>query len=140
MMQLSLGSKTEAVHKPRVDGATNSLLNHLRFVSMECRTKPSTGLFEACALLQVDRGASSDAAAEALMRCLSEALGKQARLHAPGTQETTFDEKWLMQLGLSYLRRDEDSQRFLLESRLAPENRRLIGFLVKRIADHQLQI
>ena len=113
-----------------------AFLNHLRFVSMECRTKPRTDLFEACALLQVERAASRDAHAEALMRCLTEAFGKPARLYAPGTQDLTFDEQWLMRLGLSYAANDRDSQSFLLGSRVSAENRRLVGFLVGRIAEH----
>lgn len=113
-----------------------AFLNHLRFVAMNCRVKPRTDLFEACALLKVERSDSRDAHAEALMRCLTEAFGHPARLYAPGTQELTFDEQWLMRLGLSYAAHDRDSQSFLLGSRVSAENRRLVGFLVSRIAEH----
>jgi len=112
-----------------------AFLNHLRFVAMECRVKPRTDLFEACALLKVERSASRDAHAEALMRCLSEAFGKPARLFAPGTTEQTFDEQWLMRLGMACGQSDEDSVRFLLSSRVAFENRRLVRFLIGRIAE-----
>ncbi|MEL7107595.1 MAG: hypothetical protein AAGM21_16870 [Pseudomonadota bacterium] len=114
---------------------TWAFLNHLRFVAMECRVKPRTDLFEACALLKVERSASRDAHAEALMRCLSEAFGKPARLFAPGTTEQTFDEQWLMRLGMACGEGDEDSARFLLSSRVAFENRRLVRFLIGRIAN-----
>ncbi|MEM6408010.1 MAG: hypothetical protein AAF700_06280 [Pseudomonadota bacterium] len=120
---------------PAVDAEAFAFLNHLRFVAMSCRVKPRTDLFEACALLKVDTAASRDAHAEALMRCLSEALGKPARLYSPGVQEFTFDEQWLMQLGRACARGDEDSLRFLLSSRVAFENRRFMRFLVGRIAD-----
>ena len=113
-----------------------AFLNHLRFVAMNCRVKPRTDLFEACALLKVERSDSRDAHADALMRCLKEAFGKPARLYAPGTQDLTFDEQWLMRLGLSYAANDRDSQSFLLGSRVSAENRRLVGFLVSRIAEH----
>ena len=112
-----------------------AFLNHLRFVAMACRVKPRTDLFEACALLKVERSASRDAHAEALMRCLSEAFGKPARLFAPGTTEQTFDEQWLMRLGMACGQSDEDSVRFLLSSRVAFENRRLVRFLIGRIAE-----
>lgn len=112
-----------------------AFLNHLRFVAMECRVKPRTDLFEACALLKVERSASRDAHAEALMRCLGEAFGKPARLFAPGTTEQTFDEQWLMRLGMACGQDDEDSVRFLLSSRVAFENRRLVRFLIGRIAE-----
>lgn len=111
-----------------------AFLNHLRFVAMQCRVKPRADLFEACALLTADKGAARMAYAEALMRCLQEALGKPARLLAPGVEELTFDERWLSQLGQACARSDEDSVTFLLGSRVAFENRRLIRFLIGQIA------
>ena len=117
------------------DVAALAFLNHLRFVSMGCRAMPRTDLFEACALLKVDRSASRDAHAQALMRCLPEAFGKPSRLFAPGTAELTFDEQWLMRLAMACAGGDEDSQRFLLTSRVAFENRRFVRFLVSQIAE-----
>ena len=111
-------------------------LNYLRFISMRCRAKPRTDLFEACALLHVSQSASQEAHAEALMRCLNEALCKSARLCATGTSELTFDESWLVQLGCASARQDEASLRFLLASRVAHENRRLIRFLVARVSEY----
>ncbi|WP_299773670.1 hypothetical protein [uncultured Tateyamaria sp.] len=113
-----------------------AFINHLRFVSMSCRSKPRADLFEACALLHVTRTASQEAHAEALMRCLSQALGKPARLHTPGTLEMSFDETWLIQLGQAVVRRDEASVGFLLRSRVLPEHRRLVRFLVGRISEY----
>ncbi len=110
-------------------------LNHLRFTAMACRTMPQTELFQACALLQVSRTASQMAHSEALVRCLTQALGKPARLLAPGANEMTFDEQWLACLGRAYGCGDDLSKAFLLRSRVAHENRRLVGFLVGRIVD-----
>lgn len=110
-------------------------LNYLRFISMRCRAKPRADLFEACALLHVSQSACQEAYAEALMRCLNEALCKSARLCAPGTSELSFDEAWLVQLGCASARQDEASLRFLLSSRVAHENRRLIRFLVARVSE-----
>ena len=113
-----------------------AFLNHLRFVAMACRVKPKMDLFEACALLKVERSATRDAHAEALMRCLKEAFGKPARLYAPGTAELTFDEQWLMRFGLACNDDDEDSVRFLLCSRVAFENRRFVRYLIARVAEY----
>lgn len=128
--------------KPELSGAGVALptgaqgfLNHLRFVAMNCRSKPRTDLFEACALLQVTRGATLQAHAEALMRCLPEALGKPAKLHAPGVSELSFDESWLVQLGIASAGRDHASMTFLLHSRVVREHRRLVSFLVSQISD-----
>ncbi|WP_415919281.1 hypothetical protein [Tateyamaria sp. SN6-1] len=118
-----------------LSAADKGYLNHLRFQSMSCRTKPRANLFEACALLQVSRDASREAHAEALMRCLSEALGQPARLHAPGSVELTFDEMWLLQLGRSLVQDDGASVSFLLERRVRREHQRLVRFLVGRIAE-----
>lgn len=124
------------------DHPTNALsagefgfLNYLRFTAMQCRAKPRTDLFEACALLHGSQSASQEAHAEALMRCLNGALRRSARLCAPGTAEITFDESWLVQLGRATAQHDEASLRFLLASRVAHENRRLIRFLVARVSE-----
>lgn len=116
------------------------LLNELRFVAMNCRTKPQTNLFEACALLQTNRDRSRQAHAEALMRCLNEALGQNARLHAPGVSELTFDDAWLLRLGTAAADQDDASLSFLLRSRVSLEHQRLVRFLIQRIADSFAQI
>lgn len=125
---------TPAPVQPIGTGAL-AFLNHLRFVAMACRSKPRTDLFEACALLHVSPATAQESHADALMRCLNEALGKPTRLHAPGTTELSFDESWLVQLGQAAAIGDEPSLAFLLRSRVAREHRRLVRFLVGRIAE-----
>ena len=136
MLPRTLPLQSEPERHPQVDPEADAFLNHLRFVSLRCRAKPRASLFETCALLRADRFASLDAHAEALMRSLSEALGKPARLHKPGTAEMTFDEGWLLQLGRACGCGDDASCQFLLSSRIARENRRLIRFLMERITAH----
>lgn len=111
----------------------HATLNMLRFAALGCRVKPQTDLFQACALLQVERSRSQAAHADALMRCLKEALGAAPRLFAPGTVEISFDEAWLMRLGAAITHDQDPSVAFLLRSRVLPEHRRLIWFLVGRI-------
>ncbi|MEM6304268.1 MAG: hypothetical protein AAF744_06075 [Pseudomonadota bacterium] len=107
----------------------------MRFTTMGCRAMPRTELFEACALLQGSPAAAKEAHAQALMRCLTEALGAPARILAPGVTELTFDESWLLQLGRACARGDEASLTFLLNSRVEPAHRRLVRFLVHRISE-----
>ena len=135
MVPLRLNSLAEPRPITPVSPQAFAYLNLLRAKAMECRTKPRADLFHACALLQVTRAASRDAHAEALVRCLDEALGKRARLHAPSTIEMTFDESWLIELGQAAVRDDNASLNFLLCSRILPEHRRLIRFLVGRISE-----
>lgn len=118
----------------KLDPEAFEFLNYLRFVAMSCRAKPHTDLFEACALLHTQQDRTQQAHAEALMRCLNEALGKPARLYAPGVTEMTFDERWLSQLYLATAREDGASVHFLVQSRVAQQNRRLITFLVRWVA------
>ena len=117
------------------NGEARPFLNHLRFVALRCRVMPRTTLFEACALLQIEKSARRTSHAESLMRCIDEALGRRVWLFAPGTLEITFDEAWLVQLACATARQDADSMDFLLRSRVAPEHRRLVRFLVSRITD-----
>ena len=135
MVPLGLPNQAEQTPASPFDAEAMALLNHLRFVAMACRSKPRADLFEACALLQVTRSATQEAHADALMRCLREALGQQPKLHAPGTLETSFDEAWLMQLGIACATKNEASIAFLLRSRVAPENRRLVRYLMTHVSE-----
>ncbi|WP_299687781.1 hypothetical protein [uncultured Tateyamaria sp.] len=133
MLPLKRDHQTVPPHRSRLSAQDVRYLDDLRRVAMACRVKPRADLFEACALLQVTRGATRAAHAEALMRGLNEALGKPARLHAPGADELTFDEMWLLQLGRAVATGDAASLTFLLGRRVCPEHRRLVRFLVSRI-------
>ena len=119
----------------RLDANALVFLRHLRSVFMTCRPMAKTSLFEACALLHGNPDVAQQAFAEALMRCLGEALSKKVHLYAPGAKETTFDENWLVGLGLAWSRGDEASFDFLINSRVRPENRRLMRYLVSQVAE-----
>lgn len=128
MTRLRQSEILEEVPVQTRDAGAIAFLNHLRFTAMQCRAKPQTELFQACALLQVSRSECQTAHSEALMRCLAQALGQPARLLAPGTKEMTFDEQWLIQLGMACATSDDVSRAFLLRSRVAHENQRLVPF------------
>lgn len=135
MVSLKLDVQTWTDRKPTTSPESTAFLNHLRFVSMGCRAKPRTDLFKACALLHSDNVVSRSAHADALMRCLNEALGKPARLHAPGVDEMSFDEAWLVQLDAACRRQDNASLTFLLTSRVAQKHRRMVSFLIHQISE-----
>lgn len=134
-LRLDLAPAARPASNPAPASQDVAFLNHLRFVAMGCRVKPRADLFEACALLHADRTAAREAYSDALMRCLNDALGLRVVLLSPGVAERTFDEDWLISLGRACARRDEASIAFLLNSRVARENRRMIRFLVTRIAE-----
>ena len=118
------------------DRTSAAFLNHLRFTALGCRAKARTDLFEACALLAIHRKRSPAAHADALMRCLDQALGKAAIMFRPGTTEISFDEAWLLQLATALSRQDQASSTFLLHSRTDRQYHRHIRFLVAHISDH----
>ena len=113
-----------------------SLINHLRFVGLSCRAKARTDLFEACALLSVDKSHTLKTHAEALMRCLNEILGRRAVFYSPGTSEMSFDEAWSARLATSITQGDEASTTFLLHSRAPHIHHRHLRFLISRISEH----
>lgn len=136
MDPIRLEHNSESAPEEELSKECFAYLNFLRFIAMECRAKRRTNLFEACALLRGDHEASLESHAEALMRCLNEALGKPAELRAPGSSETTFDEQWLLQMVLASAQADEASAAFLLRSRVHREHCRLVRFLFAQIAAH----
>lgn len=117
------------------DSSDTAFLNHIRFTALGCRAKAKADLFEACALLTVNKTQSFKAHAEALMSCLDDALAKRSTFFRPGTQERSFDESWLLQLAAAISRADEASIAFLLNSRIDRRHHRHIRFLVGRISE-----
>jgi len=120
---------------PAFDQRTMDLINHLRLVSLDCRASARTDLFEACAILSNDRNVARTAHAEALMKCLSQALGKAPKMLRPGVAEMSFDEAWLARLSDASRRRDDASMTFLLRSRVSKNSCRSIAFLINAISD-----
>ncbi|MEL6888624.1 MAG: hypothetical protein AAFO86_07930, partial [Pseudomonadota bacterium] len=127
-------SPVQRLNQPLSD-TDAALLDHLRRAAMTCRAKPRADLFHTCALLRTTPDASREAHAEALMRCLPEALGQPARLHAPGADVLTFDERWLLELLRAATRGDTASTAFLLGRRVGAAHRRLVRYLVSRVAE-----
>ncbi len=125
-----------APDEPARDDGTNAFLNHLRSVALGCRAKARSDMFQACALLAVDRTASIEALADALVLGLHEALPKRAIFFRPDTSERSFDEAWLVQLARAATYQDEASLAFLLHSRLPREHHRHIRFLVSRLSEN----
>lgn len=85
-----------------------------------------------CARLQASRSTSWEAHADALTRGLAEALGTHPRFYRPGTHELTFDEGWLIQFGQALERGDITNIEFAMKSRVLPEHRRMLSYLVSR--------
>ncbi|SHG65759.1 hypothetical protein [Marivita hallyeonensis] len=119
-----------------VDAEERRLLNTLRLVGRQCRIKARADLFKACAVLSCDNTVSLTSYAETLMRSLSQALGMMPVLHAPGEDEISFDETWLLGLAKAIAREDRTSTDFLLRSRVHPHARRHCGFLMAAIVEH----
>ena len=118
------------------DAAALDLLNHIRMVALNCRASARTDLFEACALLSTEKSAAKTAHAEALVKCLPQAIGKTPKILRPGVVEVSFDEAWLLRLVTSASANDRDSFGFLLQSRVSPWARRNVGYLAKSFAEH----
>lgn len=123
-----------ALRKPALGARGRAVLDQMRQASLACRTASRGDLFKACALLSLDRAVAGPAHAEALVKCVTQALGRPPKLLRPGVAEVTFDEAWLAGLAETAARGDEASFAFLLKSRIAPEHRRAIAFLSRSIA------
>jgi hypothetical protein len=106
----------------------------LRVLAPACRAKARLDLFQACAMLSLDRDQAAQAYAEALVRTLAQGLGRLPVLHRAGTAELSFDEAWLAALFAARARGDDDSFTFLTRRRLARGAARQIGFLVAALA------
>lgn len=118
-----------------LDATSRAILNQLRRAARDCRAAARADLFEACALLSADRGVAQRAHADALMKCLPQALGRRPKMLRPGVAEVSFDEAWIVRMATSAAQGDGDSFAFLLRSRVPPWARRNIAFLVASLSE-----
>ena len=116
------------------DAAALRLLAPLRFLGRTCRAKARLDAFEACAMLSLDPGASVQAHADALLRVLSQALGRPLKLHAPGSTDLSFDERWLAALVAAAGRGDAGSLGFLTAHRIPRHMARQTVWLARQLA------
>jgi len=109
-------------------------LETLRRFASEARAAARLDLDGACTLAAPDGPDAARTYAAALFRTLGQALGRPPRLHAPGTAETSFDERWLARILERIEAGDEPSATFLICARVAPVRRRPTAFLLRGLA------
>jgi hypothetical protein len=108
----------------------------LRLAALACRTSARTDLFEACAVLSTTPQIAKSAYIETLTRCLAQAMGQTPTLFRPGVAEVSFDEAWLLRAAEAVQNHDSNSFTFLIRSRIPPEHRRNLGYLIGTISEH----
>lgn len=119
---------------PFLPGEWRGVLNALRVVALDCRVAAHTDLFEACALISNTQDTAHDAFAQALFKCLREAVHHKPVFFQPGTVELSFDEAWLIRALMAAKQGDGDNLAFLIRSRVAKIHQRNIAFLINGIA------
>lgn len=120
---------------PQMADRPLAIINHLRLVALRCRSAARVDLDQACALLLADPADAQMRHAETLMRGFRQAVEKRPIFHRPGSSELSFDEAWLARLFDAIEREDDDSFRFLIQSRVSRWRQRNLAFLVLAISD-----
>jgi len=69
------------------------------------------------------------------MRGFRQAVHKRPVFFRPGTDELSFDEAWLGRLFEAVERKDDDSFRFLIQSRVPRWTQRNLAFLIRSISE-----
>lgn len=110
-------------------------LSYLRERAMALRAAGPLDLYKACAVLTLKGGGSFRDYADALIRTLEQALGHPPKMLPPDAARTSFDEDWLLRLLERSRARDAASVAFMICSRVPPENRESVVFLVDGLAD-----
>lgn len=124
-----------SINTHEIDPRSREILTHLRMVALQCRAAARTDLFEACALLSLDGENAKRTFADTLTKCLGTALNRPITWYRPGVYELSFDEAWLMRCFEMVNSQDPSNLKFLLRSRVAPQDQRYIGFLIAQISD-----
>ena len=139
MLRLSEPHAAVTPHTPEAADPARHVLNRLRLCAMECRAAARTDLFEACALLTLEGENAKRTFIATFVKCLSDAVHAPVKWYPPGTSELTFDEAWVLRCLTSIKQDDDSSLAFLLRSRVAPAERRYVGYLLGRISDQFAQ-
>lgn len=121
----------DAPPAPEVSSATLNILTDVRLAALTCRSAARTDIFKACALLSTADREVRSVFATALVRCLTQALGKTPVIFRPGVAQLSFDESWLTAALRAAQTGDDDSFTFLIHTRVPFEHRRAIGFLIR---------
>lgn len=138
MVPLRIYPKAETPVKEgfsRLSLTRKDMLNRLRMTALGCRTAAHSDLSEACAVLSSSTQVAENAHVETLMRCLSQALGKEPKLFRPSVEEISFDEAWLLRAVDAASAKDWDSFEFLIRSRVPRGARRHVGSLLSAVSE-----
>jgi hypothetical protein len=111
------------------------VINHLRMVALQCRSAARVDLDQACALLLADPADAQMRHAETLMRGFRQAVSQRPVFFRPGTTELSFDEAWLGRLFEAVENSDDDSFRFLVQSRVPRWTQGNLAFLIRSISE-----
>jgi len=119
-----------------IPGELRRGLDWLRAVTLRQAARPRVDLFHACAMIDHRDTRVAAASAEALMGSLRQSLGRAPRIYRPGTQDVSFDERWLTAALFAARTGDAASLTFLIARRIRPEARRATQFLLNTLARH----
>ena len=120
---------------PGLSDRAMRIINHLRLVALRCRSAARVDLDQACALLLADPADAKMRHAETLMRGFRQAVATRPVFFRPGTDELSFDEAWLGRLFEAVENGDDDSFRFLIQSRVPRWTQRNLAFLIRSISE-----
>lgn len=123
-----------------LDEPARAMLNQVRLLALGCRSAARADLFEACALLALDKDAAREAHATAFLQCLPQAIGQRPKWLRPGEAEVSFDEAWALRLIQAAGQGDHDSLAFLMRRRVAPWARRHVAYLAAQMSERFAQV
>ena len=90
----------------------SGLIDLLRVTYQLCRIKPKIDFIRACDVLKTREEAALSAYVETLVRGLPTAMQRGITFRAPGCDELSFDEAWLLRAIQSQITQDENSLAF----------------------------
>lgn len=120
---------------PQLGYQTLQIINHLRLVALQCRSAARVDLDQACAVLLANPAEEQMRHAETLIGGFRQAVPGRRVFFRPGTTELSFDEAWLGRLFEAVEQRDDDSFRFLIQSRVPRLTQRNLTFLIRSISE-----
>ena len=96
------------------------LLEAVREEAKQARSMPKSDVFKACELVQLDIELLTPELLSIFVRSLPQAFGRSAEFLKAGSEELSWDEKWVISLVSAISRADYDSVNFLIKTCIKP--------------------
>ena len=108
----------------KISSEEQALLEAIREQAKQARSMPKMDVFRACELVQLDIELLTPELLSIFVRSLPQAFGRSTQFLKAGTEQLSWDERWVISLVSAISRADYDSVNFLIKTCIKPSHQK----------------